>query len=120
MEKKCSQKPSCEDACAAKAKAGAKDNCKKDDKECLAKFKKMAAKCAEEKCKKDTFEKGDCEQGCKDYYTEAAKKSCKQGDQECINKFKKMAAKCVEEKCKAATFDDKCEAACQHCKMLAS
>ena len=52
MEKKCSQqKPSCEDACAAKAKAGAKDNCKKDDKECLAKFKKMAAKCVEEKCK---------------------------------------------------------------------
>jgi len=50
MEKKCSQKPSCEDACAAKAKAGAKDNCKKDDKECLAKFKKMAAQCVEEKC----------------------------------------------------------------------
>ena len=51
MEKKCSQqKPSCEDACAAKAKAGAKDNCKKNDKECFAKFKKMAAKCVQEKC----------------------------------------------------------------------
>ena len=51
MEKKCSQqKPSCEDACAAKAKAGAKDNCAKDDKECFAKFKKMAAKCVQEKC----------------------------------------------------------------------
>ena len=52
MEKKCTQqKPSCEDACAAKAKAGAKDNCKKDDKECFAKFKQMAAKCVQEKCK---------------------------------------------------------------------
>ena len=99
VEEKCNQKPSCEDACAAKAKAGAMENCKKDDKECLAKFKQMAAKCAQEKCKA-VFEGGDCEQGCKDYYTEAAKKSCKPNDQECINKFKKMAAKCVEEKCK--------------------
>ena len=50
MEKKCSQKPSCEDACAAKAKAGAQKKCKKDDKECLNKFKQMAAKCVEAKC----------------------------------------------------------------------
>merc|ERR1712088_1099483 len=103
MEKKCSQKPSCEDACAAKAKAGAQKKCKKDDKECLNKFKKMAAKCVEEKCKAEKS-KDSCEDQCKNYYTEAAKKSCKKDDQECINKFKKMAAKCVDEKCEATIF----------------
>ena len=65
MEKKCSQqKPSCEDACAAKAKAGAMENCKKDDKECLAKFKQMAAKCVQEKCNATTFDDA-CENKCK-------------------------------------------------------
>ena len=86
VEEKCNQKPSCEDACAAKAKAGAMENCKKDDKECLAKFKQMAAKCVQEKCKA-VFEGGDCEA-----------RRCKPDDQEFINKFKKMAAKCVEKK----------------------
>ena len=50
VETKCNQKPGCEDACAAKAKAGAQKKCKKDDQECLNKFRQMANKCIEAKC----------------------------------------------------------------------
>merc|ERR1711923_151440 len=99
VEEKCKKdafgKPSCEEACAAKAKAGAKDNCKKDDKECLAKFKKMAAQCVEQKCKKNPS----CEDACAAKAKAGAQKKCKKDDKECLNKFKQMAAKCVEAKC---------------------
>merc|ERR1711923_269288 len=99
VEEKCKKdafgKPSCEEACAAKAKAGSQENCKKDDKECLAKFKKMAAQCVEQKCN----QKPSCEDACAAKAKAGAQKKCKKDDKECLNKFKQMAAKCVEAKC---------------------
>merc|ERR1712137_1153281 len=109
VEEKCNQKPSCEEACAAKAKAGAQENCKKDDKECLAKFKKMAAQCVEEKCN----QKPSCEDACAAKAKAGAMENCKKDDKECLAKFKQMAAKCVQEKCKAVFKGGDCEQGCK-------
>ena len=45
------EKGDCEQGCKDYYTEAAKKSCKKDDQECINKFKKMAAKCVEEKCK---------------------------------------------------------------------
>jgi len=92
------EKPTCKEACAKYFAGAAKKECKKDDKECLMKFKKMAGTCMEKKCGKTFASK--CEEQCKNQAKEEAKKMCKPDDSACHDKYKKQAAKCIEEKCK--------------------